>query len=290
MYPTYQESQSPHFVIYDPYYDKQEDFNALLTYLGDKTLIYAIATPTTELVDVSPFPVSPTDTYTSVNTVSFYKFEHKKNKGIWSCGEYNATDGKYHIVVQPQGKSPVDIALDAPLRKVGNIADTIEFPSDTEGKALITRNFNKANLGSFLWWKSSTNVGGTVCRFSTEMGVAVLPNCIGSVSNSSTAATALALCSEYNIIPPGSTYNQNKGIGIYSSSKVNEGQIFIYDPDTCTLTREDFKNYVQGVELIYQITPTTELVDAPQIEEAESYSMVVSQGGKSLSWSSFETE
>jgi len=48
---------------------------------------------------------------------------------------------------------------------------------------------------------------------------------------------------------------------------------------------------LQGVELIYEFeTPTTELVDAPQIEEAESYSMVIGQGGKAVEWSSFETE
>ena len=66
---------------------------------------------------------------------------------IWSCGEYNATDGKYHILVQPQGGSIADIALDAPLRKIENISDTIEFPSGTEGKALVTRNIASILLG-----------------------------------------------------------------------------------------------------------------------------------------------
>lgn len=57
---------------------------------------------------------------------------------IWSCGEYNATDGKYHILVQPLGGSIADIALDEPLRKVNDVVDTIEFPSGTGGKALLT--------------------------------------------------------------------------------------------------------------------------------------------------------
>lgn len=110
-------------------------------------------------------------------------------KEIWSCGEYNPTDGKYHILVKPQGGSIADIALTEPLRKVNDVADTIEFPSGTEGKALLT-------------------------------------------------------------------------------IRVEES----------------------GGELSPLDTPTTELVDAPQIEEAESYSMVISQGGKAVSWSSFTTE
>ena len=52
-----------------------------------------------------------------------------------------------------------------------------------------------------------------------------------------------------------------------------------------------FKQHVNGVELIYELaTSTTELVDAPQIAEAESYSMVIGQGAKAVEWSSFLTE
>lgn len=63
---------------------------------------------------------------------------------IWSCGEYNPIDGKYHILVQPQGGSIADIALTEPLRKVNNIADTIEFPAaleafcNTDGSQILT--------------------------------------------------------------------------------------------------------------------------------------------------------
>lgn len=46
-----------------------------------------------------------------------------------------------------------------------------------------------------------------------------------------------------------------------------------------------------NIEIIYGLaTPTTELVDAPQIEEAESYSMVISQGAKAVEWSNFKTD
>ena len=69
---------------------------------------------------------------------------------IWSCGEYNPTDGKYHILVQPLGGSIADIALAEPLRKVNDVADIIEFPSDTEGKALVTRNLALLSVTKFI--------------------------------------------------------------------------------------------------------------------------------------------
>lgn len=57
---------------------------------------------------------------------------------IWSCGEYNPTDGKYHILVQPQGGNIADISLTEPLRKVNDVTDTLEYPTETSGKALLT--------------------------------------------------------------------------------------------------------------------------------------------------------
>lgn len=63
---------------------------------------------------------------------------------IWSCGEYSEVDGKYHILVQPLGGSIADIALDEPLRKVNDVADTIEFPvvleafCNTDGSQILT--------------------------------------------------------------------------------------------------------------------------------------------------------
>jgi hypothetical protein len=69
-------------------------------------------------------------------------------------------------------------------------------------------------------------------------------------------------------------------------------RIFVYDPDynqSDSVTA--FTSHVNGNEVILELaTPTTELVDAPQIQEADSYSMVISQGGKAVEWSSFETE
>lgn len=64
---------------------------------------------------------------------------------------------------------------------------------------------------------------------------------------------------------------------------------------TIYYTLDDFKSYMNNLGfkwIVYYIfaTPTTELVNAPQIEEAESYTCEISQGGKAISWSSFTTE
>ena len=107
---------------------------------------------------------------------------------IWSCGEYSDVDNKYHIVILPTGKQAVDIVLDEPLRKTGNTSDTLEYPTETSGKALLT-------------------------------------------------------------------------------IRVEES----------------------GGELSPLDTPTTELVDAPQIKEVDSYTCVISQGGKAVEWSEFTT-
>ena len=124
--------------IYEPNYNTISDIDNFKTAYANTEIIYELVTPTTELVDVSPFPVSATDTYTSANVVPYSAFEHTENKEMWSCGEYNATDGKYHVVVLPTGKQAVDIVLDEPLRKVNDIADTLEYPLGLSGKALLT--------------------------------------------------------------------------------------------------------------------------------------------------------
>lgn len=127
--------------------------------------------------------------YNSASSGSFDYELYPQPTEIWSCGEYSDVDNKYHIVVLPTGKQAVDIVLDKPLRKTDNTADTLEYPTETSGKALLT-------------------------------------------------------------------------------IRVEES----------------------GGELSPLDTPTTELVDAPQIEEADSYTCEISQGAKAVEWSSFETE
>lgn len=76
--------------------------------------------------------------YNSAESGSFTYKLYPQPTEIWSCGEYSETDSKYHVVVLPTGKQAVDIVLDEPLRKVNDIADTLEYPLGLSGKALLT--------------------------------------------------------------------------------------------------------------------------------------------------------
>ena len=237
-------------------------------------ILLQLVTPTTKLIDASPFPISATDTYTSANDTPFSAFEHTENKEIWSCGEYNATDGKYHILVQPLGGSIANIVLTEPLRKVNDVADTIEFPSDTPGKALVTRNIKSVIIGN-----TTPSVFDTMqsdkYRFKIASDAKPLLNydTIGNI-----------ICAKYRTITGADAFYNITGIAGYTGNS-----IMIYDDAHCT-TIEDFLAANTDTEVIYEsATPTTELVDAPQIEKAESYSMVISQGAKAVEWSSFET-
>ena len=191
---------------------------------------------------------------------------------IWSCGEYNATDGKWHILVQPQGGSIADIALNEPLRKNNNVADTIEFPSGTEGKALVTRPLRVVDWSNVRVAKGSSPVIYFVLYNS---GIKIATNNILSV------------------VYPTYTYNTSPanfgGLGVASHG--TGATIRIVNEGMNNLTADQFKAANADVDIIYELaTPTTELVDAPQIEEAESYSCVISQGAKTVEWSSFDTD
>lgn len=277
MYPTYQESQVPHFVIYDPDYDKQEDLNALLTYLEDKTLIYALATPTTELVDVSPFPVSPTDTYTSANETTYSEFEHTEHKEIWSCGEYNATDGKYHILVRPSGDSIVDIALTEPLRKINDVTDTIEFPSTTEGKALVTRRiYSLVGLNN--------DIG--ILSFGSSKYGWVQPLSVYGRSDPDLTVYANIVSTKYPSVTRSQITNMMEGCAL------NLDKIHLYDEK---YYRSSDKSALiaanADTEFIYErMTPTTELIDVSPIKGADSYTCVITPGAKAVEWSNFTTE
>ena len=196
---------------------------------------------------------------------------------IWSCGEYNPTDGKWHILVQPQGGSIADIALTEPLRKVNDVADTIEFPSNTE-KALVTRSLGRVDLGTITPSAIRTDTIGKY-RFS------FICDNIKSVLTSSILGNVLCAT-----LSTRASVNTNKCVDNTIAISIIPS-IMIYKEDYANKSAQEVQAAVDGVIAIYELaTPTTELVDAPQIAEAESYSMVISQGAKAVEWSSFETE
>lgn len=197
---------------------------------------------------------------------------------IWSCGEYSAVDGKYHILVQPLGGSIVDIVLDEPLRKVNSVADSIEF---VNGVATVTRNVGSVDMGDYEYLRSQTNVSG-IYRYSATTNLINLKNVPSS-------QIANALCSKYRVISANDTYTANEGVSI-NSVQIPKVTIYLEDYKDGSY-KDTIKNILQGVEFIYELaTPTTEIIQVPQIEEADSYSCVISQGAKAVSWSDFETE
>ena len=207
--------------------------------------------------------------YNSAGSGSFTYKLYPQPTEIWSCGEYSDVDNKYHIVVLPQGKSPVDIALTEPLRMTDDgVADTIEFPSETEGKALVTRNLKAFSLANRSWNTSSAP------RYVFYI--------VGRELDFPNAAReqGVILCNTYTVTTFADTYNTDKTIGVVWNGSYN--LISIMDTNVVTPATD-----ITGEAIFKLTTPTTELVDAPQIEEAESYSCVITPGGKAVSWSSF---
>ena len=197
---------------------------------------------------------------------------------IWSCGEYNPTDGKYHILVQPLGGSIADIALTEPLRMVNSVADTVEFPSETEGKALVTRKLTAITTNlTARQMDSQTKVCLTNQVFTDGVSY------IGNVE------TGNILCDKIST-SKGLNYSRSyEGIcfSLYSNNIwIRNGEI-----EQTTTAYQNFFNELGSLYIIYELnTPTTELVDAPQMAEAESYTCVINQGGKAVEWSSFSTD
>ena len=196
---------------------------------------------------------------------------------IWSCGEYNPIDGKYHILVQPLGGSVADIALDEPLRKVNDVADSIEY---TDGVAVLTRNIDSILLKNAVWGKSSTNTTG-IYRWVSGSIITIVK------SPNTNSEKANILCSDYSTVTANNNYSKIEGVSVQTS-----GHISLYntsynqegDKDSLILSFGD-------AELLYTLaTPTTETIEVPQIEETDSYTCIISQGAKAVSWSDFETD
>lgn len=203
---------------------------------------------------------------------------------IWSCGEYNPIDGKWHIRILPEGYGVVDIALDEPLRKVNNVADTIEFAN---GSAVLTRNLGVYNISDL------TITVGTDISSDVEAGLFVI-----DVPNRKYYSESSVLTAIYTqVAPVNSIYvaeanlNDKECCYYYREPAYYPQRLFVYDTDYIGTDAATIKQGLQGQILIYELaTPTTETIQVPQIEEADSYSCEMSQGAKAVSWSSFETE
>lgn len=244
--------------------------------LQGQILIYELATPTTEVIQASPFPISPTDTYTSANDTPYSAFEYKKNVEIWSCGEYSEVDNKWHIRILPEGYGVVDIALDEPLRKVNDVVDTIEFAN---GVATLIRKCAYVDLGTFAWSYFSNNR----VTVRDELPIRPGPNDVCQILNNGgyTSVNGKGISS---------SSTQDKVIAYFTLAQAATGNGFVIRDESFS-DAQDAKQKLAGIYAVYELaTPTTETIQVPQIEEADSYTCVISQGGKAVEWSSFETE
>lgn len=240
---------------------------------------------------------------------------------IWSCGEYNATDGKYHILVKPQEGSIADIALTEPLRKVNSVADTLEVQPS------ITQNITIANTDRSIipysnygrWYTGNAGVNACIINVSAFKGERITIKFVNSalttytndyyawmftkdvdaprfVQNRSLVYTEQEILLDGNggsvnsdvIVPEEANY---LFLFVTVGSRYGENVTQYVDVEVITSKALLTTKIVESEgSLSPLVTPTTELIEVPQIQEAESYTCVISQGGKAVSWSSFETE
>lgn len=164
---------------------------------------------------------------------------------IMSCGDLGQ-DGKYHVKIS-NGVTIFDIPLDAPLRKVNDVADTIEFPSSTEGKALVTRNFKQILLSDYSWIYSAYS--NTYVHDFKDLYV---------ISDMDYKPNLLV--EGFDVY----TYNMINDGGYRMTSRLSNNHHYLYISAVPFETSTEFRNYINGKSAIYQLeTPTTELVDAP---------------------------
>ena len=194
---------------------------------------------------------------------------------IWSCGELSATDNKYHIYVQSNGKT-FDIALTEPLRKVNDVVDKIEFAN---GVATVTRCLDSVKVKDLSWIINTRGVQDTYMPITASLKNIIKHPAAGVKAN--------ILCASYEVITNSQLWNGTfTGIGVFSN-----GNVSIYDSnynqsDNCL----SIINNIQDECIIYELeTPTTETIIVPDIEvsSTDTYTQVISQGAKAVAWYSF---
>lgn len=176
---------------------------------------------------------------------------------ILSCGDLQ-DDGKYHVLIKADSRV-IDIPLDEPLRKVGNVGDTIEFPTDTPNIAKVTRNYIKADYNKCIITKTYDSAKNHY-RYRATFHNVYKPNLPGDRDK-------WLLSSYYpaNLSP--FYFEEDKGIAIYS------GYIYYYDSEREDLEGDEMKQFISQFDLIYRAaTPIVEYISVPNIPLAKTYS------------------
>ena len=189
---------------------------------------------------------------------------------IWSCGEYNSTDGKYHILAQPLGGSIADIALTEPLRKVNDVADTIEF---ADGTATLIRNIGNKKF-SDLQFVNQTAPSGKL-RFQA------------TVSNKLEGLNIGLLCAKYTTA---SWTNVASKLDADDMIIGTTARVIAVHDEAYT-DAETFKTDNANIEVFYPLAKSiTETIEVPQIAEADSYTCVITPSAHAVNWSNFITD
>lgn len=181
---------------------------------------------------------------------------------ILSCGDLGE-DGKYHILIKADSKV-IDIPLDEPLRKVGDVADTIEFPSDTPNTARVTRNIGSVDLGSLEWsYNNNLNLFSTIYPY---------------VKNYKTGKGGIGLNTIYKIAseasyPSWSQFPDNTiAVGSYYFSTQQEDSSIVIKDTSCK-TAKDLTSNLSQCYLLYELaTSTTSYISVPNIPLTKAYS------------------
>jgi len=177
----------------------------------------------------------------------------ESSKTIMSCSDLGE-DGKYHVLIKADSEV-IDIPLDKPLRKVGDVADTIEFPTDTANTARVTRNIGSVDMGSLGWRKRDEGYLYTI-HFDPKKII-----------------SQILLCAKYQ---KGEPYASNKydeyPDKTISASNYGETK-YLYVKDTSCLDARAFAESNRGVELLFELAdPTTSYISVSNIPLAKAYS------------------
>lgn len=186
------------------------------------------------------------------NGTGTFGYKLAESKQILSCGDLGEDD-KYHVLIKADSKV-IDIPLDEPLRKVGNVADTMEFPTDTPNTARVTRRIKSMNLSNLQYRVMYDNTTGT-----SKYVVVMLP--------SDAAYTTKLLCdklsNEYNA---GQIYN-----GAFGIANRNDGNVQVGFPNV--KTTDDYYAQAKEATILYELAePTTSYISVPSIPLAKAYS------------------
>lgn len=218
--------------------------------------------------------------------------------------------------MQPQGGSIADIALTEPLRKIGDVADTLSFgdfvinrwdedwevggisaitgQNDNTANRIRSKNYISVLFGESIYVKTPSSNNFIYLRFYDSQYRFITYSSYGYANQTIIINNLLAPKSIENVAYVRLHIQETEygnDICINTNNSNINGTYYPYDLSKLgyllgKLTREVEEN---DVELDVLAEEDVSYVEVPQIAEADSYTCEISQGAKAVSWSSFTT-